>query len=238
MRAVSITNRGGRKNNEDSVRYANVGDLWCFVVCDGLGGQCCGEVASQLVAEEVCNSFKQNPKLSADSLYSYLESAVKLLGIERERDENKFNMSTTIVALVTDGKEAVWASCGDSRLYYISNSEIIRITDDHSVAFSEFQRGMITYDEIRKSPNQNRLLKCMNSIEYFDPDISKVQKLKESDSFLLCSDGFWEFVNESDIESTRKKSVSPKQWLQSMLEILHKNEIEKNDNYSAVVVIV
>ena len=54
MRAVSLTNRGGRKNNEDYVGYANSDKLWCFVVCDGLGGQSFGEVASEIVCETIC----------------------------------------------------------------------------------------------------------------------------------------------------------------------------------------
>lgn len=238
MRAVSITNRGGRKNNEDCIRYANAGDLWCFVVCDGLGGQCCGEVASEIVADGICSAFKEKPELTTGAIYSYMEAAVTVLGEERERDDNKFNMSTTAAVLITDGKKAVWAHCGDSRIYYLSGSDIIRITDDHSVAFTEFKCGMITYDEIRKSPNQNKLLRCMNSPDYFDPDISPVEELKHNDSFILCSDGFWELVMEEDIEQTRKQSFSPMQWLQNMLEILHKNETERNDNYSAVVVMV
>ena len=68
MRAVSLTNRGGRKNNEDYVGYANSDKLWCFVVCDGLGGQSFGEVASEIVCETVCKSFKKAPELSGKAL--------------------------------------------------------------------------------------------------------------------------------------------------------------------------
>ena len=60
--------------------------------------------------------------------------------------------------------------------------------------------------------------------------------LCDGDAFLICSDGFWELVNENSIEKTFKSSHSPDQWLQKMLDILHKNETEGNDNYSAVTV--
>lgn len=84
MRAVSLTNRGGRKNNEDYVGYANSDKLWCFVVCDGLGGQSFGEVASEIVCETVCKSFKKAPELSGKALYRYIEKAASVLGEERE----------------------------------------------------------------------------------------------------------------------------------------------------------
>ena len=104
MRAVSLTNRGGRKNNEDYVGYANSDKLWCFVVCDGLGGQSFGEVASEIVCETVCKSFKKAPELSGKALYRYIEKAASVLGEERE--STKSNMSSTIVALVTDGEKS------------------------------------------------------------------------------------------------------------------------------------
>lgn len=93
MRAVSLTNRGGRKNNEDYVGYANSDKLWCFVVCDGLGGQSFGEVASEIVCETVCKSFKKTPELSGKALYRYIEKAASVLGEEREC--TKSNMSST-----------------------------------------------------------------------------------------------------------------------------------------------
>ena len=87
MRAVSLTNRGGRKNNEDYVGYANSDKLWCFVVCDGLGGQSFGEVASEIVCETVCKSFKKAPELSGKALYRYKRR--RLFWVRNERVQNR-----------------------------------------------------------------------------------------------------------------------------------------------------
>ena len=62
--------------------------------------------------------------------------------------------------------------------------------------------------------------------------------LCDGDAFLICSDGFWELVNEDDIEKALKSSRSPREWLEKMLAALHKNEREGNDNYSAITVMV
>ncbi|MCC8161313.1 MAG: serine/threonine-protein phosphatase [Oscillospiraceae bacterium] len=238
MRAVSVSNAGGRKNNEDRIGYAGADGIWCFVLCDGLGGQLCGDAAAEIVRDAVCGAFEKNPELSGKALYRYMEMAASMLGEERENDESRYNMSSTAVTLLTDGERAVWAHAGDSRLYYISDGKISSITDDHSLAFAEFKRGMITYDEIRRSPNQNKLLRCINDVYDFNPDVSDVIKLKKGDAFLMCTDGFWEYVTENDIESTLSAAASPAQWLEKMLEVLHKNEIEENDNYSAIAVMI
>ena len=52
----------------------------------------------------------------------------------------------------------------------------------------------------------------------------------------VCTDGFWEYVYEDDIEKSFAKTKSPKEWLEKMLESLHENEKENNDNYSAIAV--
>ncbi|MBQ6530024.1 MAG: serine/threonine-protein phosphatase [Clostridia bacterium] len=237
MRAVSITNRGGRENNEDFICSVEVSGIWCFVLCDGLGGHECGEVASRLVAETICAEFEKKPELSQKAAEEYIEAATNALITERTIKPGLFDMSTTVTLLLTNGERAVWAHVGDSRVYFITGGEISLITDDHSMAFMEFQGGLISYDEIRTSPNQNRLTHCIGGISS-SADISEEIPLKSGDAFLLCSDGFWEYVRESDIEKSFAESFSPKEWLEKMLEVLHKNEIERNDNYSAIAVMI
>lgn len=238
MRAVSLTNRGGRKNNEDHIAYANAEGIWCFVLCDGLGGQKCGEVASEIVCNTICEEFKKQPELSDTAIREYARIAAEKLGYERNADVEKYNMSSTVVVLLTDGKKAIWLHMGDSRLYYFNKRKLSLVTDDHSVAFMEFKRGEISYEDIRKSPNQNMLTRCVNDASDFVPQISDEIEVKNGDAFLLCSDGFWEYVDEYAMERTLKKSSSPKAWLEKMLKALHKNETPKNDNYSAVAVMV
>lgn len=238
MRAVSVTNRGGRENNEDFLRHAQSGNLWCFVLCDGLGGHEGGEVASKLVAETICKEFSRAPELSETAAQAYIKAACDALIRMRAEKIELYDMSTTAALLLTDGEKAVWAHIGDSRVYYLEQGEISLITDDHSVAFLEFESGIITYDEIRKSPNQNKLLRCVGGASGADADVSGVVPVKSGDAFLLCSDGFWEYVNESDIEKQLSEASSPQEWLEKMLAVLHENENDGNDNYSAIAVMV
>lgn len=238
MQAASITNRGGRISNEDCTAFAQADGLWCFILCDGLGGHLCGEIASKLVCDTVIDEFKKSPAISMCTARNYLEKAACVLGDARESDPEKYNMSSTAVLLLTDGEKAVYAHAGDSRLYRLSDNGIVSVTKDHSLAYMEYESGAITYDDIRRSPNQNRLTRCINDIYGFAPEISDVTELKKGDAFLLCSDGFWEYVTESDIENSFRMSVSPKRWLKKMLITLHENETEKNDNYSAIAVMI
>ena len=51
------TSPGGRDNNEDFITKAEYGEDKCFILCDGLGGHDCGEVASSFVAGVVAEEF-------------------------------------------------------------------------------------------------------------------------------------------------------------------------------------
>lgn len=129
------------KNNEDYVGYANSDKLWCFVVCDGLGGQSFGEVASEIVCETVCKSFKKAPELSGKALYRYIKKTGVCFGWGT-RESTKSNMSSTIVALVTDGEKAVWAHSGDSRLTTYQKRE-----------FRRLRTTILSHSEILKGDN-------------------------------------------------------------------------------------
>lgn len=237
MKAAAITNRGGRENNEDCILSANSEKMWCFVLCDGLGGYDGGETASKLAASVICDEFKKNPRVTPEAAEEYIQAASDKLKAAKW-DGAPLDMATTAALLLTDGDNAVWAHIGDSRVYRITGGEISEITDDHSVAFMKFESGAITYDEIRTSADQNKLTRCIGGGAQDIPDVSENTVLKRGDAFLMCSDGFWELVNEDTIEKTLKSSRSPREWLEKMLAVLHKNEREGNDNYSAITVMV
>ncbi len=80
------------------------------------------------------NRLKKAPELSGKALYRYIEKAASVLGEERE--STKSNMSSTIVALVTDGEKAVWAHSGDSRLLHIKKENFA----DYGRPFYRIQR--------------------------------------------------------------------------------------------------
>ena len=235
MRAAAITNRGGRENNEDYILSANSEKIWCFILCDGLGGYDGGETASKLAAQIVCDEFKKNPRVTPEAAEEYIQAASDSVKAAKQ-DGAPLDMATTAALFLTDGDMAVWAHIGDSRVYRITDGEICEITDDHSVAFMKFEGGVITYDEIRTSADQNKLTRCISGGAQDVPDVSEQTALHGGDAFLICSDGFWELVNEDDIEKTFKSSRSPAEWLEKMLAVLHKNEREGNDNYSAITV--
>ena len=55
-------------------------------------------------------------------------------------------------------------------------------------------------------------------------------------AFLLCSDGFWEYVYEEEMERELKLSASPKEWLERMKQLLDGRTDKGNDNNTAAAI--
>ncbi len=236
MTERGVREQGGRAKNEDYIGMERQNGISCYVVADGLGGHGSGEVASKTAVDEICAAFKQNPEISTEALRSYFDSAQDAVVKKREEDILYRNMATTIVVLLTDGKKAVWGHLGDTRLYRLEKKELIEITDDHSVAFVSWQIGEIDHRDIRNSPDQNKLLKILGDNDKYEPQIQPVISVNKHTKFLLCTDGYWKYVTEEDVERTANETKNVEAWIGRMNAIVERNLNPKSDNYSAIAV--
>ena len=77
MKHIHFSEKGPRMNNEDCLNIADIPDKrTLFVVCDGMGGHSCGEVASQTVCDSFTAYWQKHPE-SIDSVQK-IEDATKV----------------------------------------------------------------------------------------------------------------------------------------------------------------
>lgn len=237
FRTYSLTNQGSRSNNED---YCVCEDgIW--VLADGLGGHDCGEVASKTAAEEAVRLWKSGGKSLDDEALNTLIQNVNGIILEKQQEDKRCaSMRTTLVMAVTDGSKLKFTNVGDSRLYYFRNNKIIRQTRDHSVSAAAARMGDISYSEIRFNEDRNILLKVIgNSGELKLKEAPELIEVVPGDAFLLCSDGFWEYVYEQEMEIDLIKAKTPSEWMDYMAKrILLRTENKNNDNFTAICVMI
>lgn len=229
---------GGREENEDSIGMAQREENFCFVLADGLGGHGGGREASRLVVETVLTDFKERGEVSEEYLKQCFQGSQDFLLQEQERQDRTYEMKTTMVILLANDKSVLWGHIGDSRLYCFQQKKYKTRTLDHSVPQMLVAAGEITEQEIRGHADRNRLLRVMG-VEWDTPryQIAPLADREKSMEFLLCSDGFWELIEEKSMIRTLKKSKTPKDWLYAMEKVVLKNgEKKEMDNYSAIAV--
>ncbi len=231
-----FTDKGSRPVNEDYSGHISSKGMDCFILCDGLGGHGMGDKASQFVVEYVkeyfenCASLEEFTTTVANSTQKALRNEQADLGFTDK-------MKTTAVILVINGSEGVSIHVGDSRMYHFRNNEVIFRTRDHSIPQMLVLTGEISEDEIRSHPDRNKVLRAFgDDREELKCEISGFD-IEEGDTFLLCSDGFWEPVTEKEMTDSLKKTSSMEEWLEVMSVIARDNsEDKKMDNFTAVAV--
>ena len=241
MRYCTMTNRGSRPVNEDSVGVTEQGGLACFVVADGLGGHGMGDAASQLAVRAFDETFSGSGEKSLPELLSdaFLRAQADILR-EQRRLGAPSQMKTTAVALALRNGQAAWGHIGDSRLYAFERGKVKLRTLDHSVPQMLALSREISEKEIRGHPDRNRLLRVLGTAG--EPprfELSEARPVGRIQAFLLCSDGFWELITEKEMGKMLKKSRTPGEWLEQMRAAAERQGGSTDmDNYSAVAVML
>jgi serine/threonine protein phosphatase PrpC len=234
-----LTKDGGRPINEDSVQVGSDGARQLFVLADGLGGHGAGEIASAIAVEQALLEFEK--RLPADEqLPSSILAGQNALIEEQRRTARKNDLKTTITVLMLYDNKARWAHVGDSRIYWFKGFKQAERTLDHSVPQMLVNTGEIEEKDIRFHEDRNRLTRVMG-MEWDTPrySLSEEVTIAPPTSFLLCSDGFWELIDEQEMFRQLRRSATPEEWLDRMEQIVLQNGSSKRmDNYSAIGVFV
>ena len=227
---------GNREVNEDSVGEIESENGHSFIVADGLGGHGHGEVASALAVESGLGIFAEGNDTNA--LEKSFLLAQKRVMEEQENNPMISDMKTTMVNLIITGNIAQWGHVGDSRLYYFKNGKVKRRTLDHSVPQMLVNLGEIKEKEIRGHEDRNRLLRVIGTPwEKNAFEISKETTIKPGDAFLLCTDGFWELIEEKMMMKYLKSADTVDEWMEWMVEEVNRNgETVNMDNNTAIAI--
>jgi serine/threonine protein phosphatase PrpC len=234
---AALSNRGGRALNEDTCGWWSSPGLAFCVVSDGAGGHRGGEVASKLVVEHTLGSLRATQECSVQGIAAALRRANGHL-VTRQRSETALNdMRATAVVLALDCRRqsAAWAHLGDSRLYCFRDNHVALRTRDHSVVQSMVDAGLLDAAEARESPQRNQLLGAMGDADIFEPCLGNSSfTLELEDKFLLCTDGLWEPIDDSEMERALKHCGSAEEWLRELESYVIARGNPRQDNYSAI----
>jgi serine/threonine protein phosphatase PrpC len=145
--------------------------------------------------------------------------------------------TAVVLALNTVGAVASWGHVGDSRLYCFRRGRIVAQTRDDSVVQEMVDAGYLQPQQVRTSPYRNQLLAALGNGASVEPRIiSEAFAMEDADAFLLCSDGFWEYVEEAELEQSLAEADSVGDWLNALEHSIIARGRKGQDNYSAIAV--
>lgn len=195
-----ISRKGGREKNEDRHGYCYTKNSGLFMLADGMGGHPDGEVAAQIALQTVTALYQKEATPSVKDVAAFFNLAIlsahrQILRYAAERGLLDTPRTTFVAALVQDGAVS-WVHCGDSRLYFVREGELLARTRDHS--YLE-QAGNDKVKLAALGMNRNVLFTCLGSPVRPVFDVTGPVALKEGDRLMICSDGLWSSVDDAEI---------------------------------------
>ena len=197
-----------RTENQDSVWGEMLSDTACAaVLCDGMGGESEGGLASTIAVDVVSNRIKENfnEMMNRNSVRNLLITSVIAANTfvwDTARTKVHEVMGTTCVAAIVFGGTAYIVNVGDSRAYHLfsdGEDECIRqITKDHTHVQDLLDRGEITEDVMKTHPERHKITRAIGAEESVTPDYFELP-LRTGDKILMCSDGLSAYGDDMDI---------------------------------------
>jgi len=241
---AQLSHAGGRQVNQDAWGCAQQEDLACIVVCDGVGGQHGGEIASNVVVDSVLAKFLHEASVGPRALQSYIDHAVDQLTWRQSQIPRLKDMSSTVAVLLIDQKnrQALWGHMGDTRLYQFRHGKLLMATKDHSLIQQFVDAGHCSAEQLRRHPRRSILCAAVGAEGSAPAEVTQnATQLQDGDAFLLCTDGFWEWITETEMEQAASQAGSAQEWLDLMHAVVERNggtATTKHDNCTAFTVLI
>ena len=193
-----------RRVNEDSMVTFDSPNGRVVAVCDGMGGQNAGDVASQLAVAVIQDILSDNTFATPEeAITSSVIAANQAILRKASMNEDMLGMGATCVMLIVKDGKVYYGSIGDSRIYYIANGMIRQITKDQSYVQTLVDAGQITLAEAEHHQDKNQITNALGVEGMTPPVIGQMPITPEPNStFLLCSDGLSGMINNNTILNT------------------------------------
>jgi PPM family protein phosphatase len=213
VRFAGATNIGRKRDhNEDSISIPENERL--SIVADGMGGHASGEVASRLAVEIINEHFNETAKQQTltwpykvdrdlRTHVNRMTTGIMMANLEiwerSQREPRYKGMGTTCVASYFLDDALIIGHVGDSRCYRARGTEMLQLTEDHSLINDYIRMKRVTPEEAENWPHKNVIVRALGMKESVQVDIL-TEKPHVGDIYLLCSDGLTGMIKNDQMQ--------------------------------------
>ncbi len=232
----------GRRSNQEDARFPDA-DMpkeaqHVFVVCDGVGGQDKGEVASRTVADAIGNYMEKvdlSKPFTADDFSKVLDHTYTALYRKMRNDTRE--MATTMTFVCFNSGGAFCAHMGDSRIYHVRPGVgIMYQSEDHSLVNALVHSGNLTPEEAINHPKSNVITRCISYVEKGESKPSattiQIEDVEAGDYFFLCTDGVLHCIDDNELLEILSSEISD----QEKINYIAEKCVNSSDNNTAYLI--
>jgi len=186
-----------RTVNEDSLLVQQHYPL--LAIADGMGGHQAGDIASQMLIGQLAILNLDTHLATATQQVSQAiqESNTNIMDYSTRNLKGQ-TIGSTVVAMLSQGTVGACLWVGDSRLYRHRNHQLQQLTEDHSYVAELVRAGQLLPEEAANHPNANIITRTVGVATPVQVDQLRFDVIPQ-DTFLLCSDGLYHEVSDSEL---------------------------------------
>lgn len=229
--------QGARPYNQDRLAYSYSKESLLLIIADGMGGHQRGELAAEMAIKILTEAFQRlavpflvSPNKFLKDHILQIHNMIDNFAIANDMEDSP---RTTIVAVILQHGELYCAHVGDSRLYHFRDGRLMYRTEDHSVVQMLYRKGLIKQEELETHPEKHKIYNCLGGERMPTIDIKPTHDLLDGDSVLLCTDGLWSAMSDSELNILfHEKALN--ETIPKMLNLAEARMGDLCDNVSAV----
>ena len=230
---ASYTEKGLGYINEDYILTERIDNSYYFAVADGIRSYSNGEIAAETACKKAIEQMQDYK--TRNGYKDILDSVNEKMF--RSCMEQGSKAGCSICLLHIEDNNVFRSHVGDCRIYHFDNGRVADITKDHSIAGLCARRGYISVEDIRTHRYRRKLTSALGIFESIPQcDEEVILPLKTGQQFILCTNGFWELINEREMEESLKNACNAQEWLDNMLTYINKHRDVDRDNLSVVTI--
>lgn len=212
-----LSEAGTKAENNDYFGYVLLDNYAIWAVADGFDEEEGAKVAARIAVESVIEYFMLRPRFNYDVIKEMMDYA-NLKVKEKQEETQKYSlMHTSLLIVISNYNSILYGNIGNTRFYHIRGGYITSQSRDDTIAQLLVDEEALNISDMRFHRQRNDLLQAIGDFGKIKPNIiKKPVELMEKDVFCLTTVGFWENIDEHDMENDLSRFEDKKQWLNSL----------------------
>ena len=228
-----LSEAGTKAENNDYFGYVLLDNYAIWAVADGFDEEEGAKVAARIAVESAIEYFMLRPRFNYDVIKEMMDYA-NLKVKEKQEETQKYSlMHTSLLIIISNYNSILYGNIGNTRFYHIRGGYIISQSRDDSIAQLLVDEEALDISDMRFHRQRNDLLQAIGDFGKIKPNIiKKPVELMEKDVFCLTTVGFWENIDEHDMENDLSRFEDKKQWLNSLEKRILASLRDNIENYT------
>lgn len=184
-------------SNDEQIKGSSKNENILFAIADGVGGSKYGEIASNYILQELS---KNRNLLNHQLIINTIKNAHHYL-----TKNYSYNAQTVLSVVWIEKEKFTIYHIGDTRVYLITERNLIQLTNDHTYVQELVDKGIISNIMKSKHPKKNIITQSLGGNEEIKIDIYN-GLIEPGNKLLLTTDGIHDYVDDETIYKTIHKT--------------------------------